>query len=155
MRPHSLVAYDSTGAVVATLDYLVRYDENGMALGMVDFAVIEEGGGEMTDVWRVSNASGSKVWPEWLGTNAHGMTVELIGPPGNKRIAALVHPSGHRRVRADIEAAIEARISESIGPADIRDLVGGPGRPLELDDEGRTKPRRAPRATTLPLVRRG
>jgi hypothetical protein len=149
-RPHSLIAYDASGVVVATMDYLVRYDENGLAIGLVDFAAHEEAGGELTDVWRVSNAVGSKTWPEWLGTKAHRMTVELVGPPGRKHLAALVHPSGHRRVRADIEAAIEERIRN--GNGDIRGIVGGPGRPLQLDEEGKTKPREKREGSALPLI---
>jgi len=156
MRPHSLVAYDASGVILATLDYVVMYDEDGNALGLVDFAAHEAAGGEMTKVWRHSRAVGSKVWPEWLGAAAHGMTVELAGPPGNKHLTALVHPSGHRRERAEIEARIAERVAAGRGrPADIRDIVGGPGRPLKLDDEGRTKPRPVTPRSTLPLHVRG
>jgi hypothetical protein len=133
-----LLAYDAAGEVIGTLDYLVRYDAEGRALGLVDFAAHEEEGGEHTDIWRVSGAKGSKVWPEWLGGQAHAFRVELTGPAGRKRIAALIHKvSGHRRERATVEAAIRARILEAgDGPADIRDLVGGPDRPIRLSDDG-------------------
>ena len=139
-----LLAYDVAGNVVGTLDYLVRYadDPDRRPLGLVDFAAHEEAGGEMTDIWTASNATGSKVWPEWIGSRAHDFRVELVGPPGRKRIGALVHKvSGHRRERAAIDASIAARI-EAAGdaPADIRALVGGPDRPLHLDAEGRTLP---------------
>jgi len=149
-----LLAYDAAGTVTATLDYLVRYDDDGTPLGLVDFAAHEDAGGEMTDVWNVSGASGSKVWPEWLGGRAHDFRVELVGPPGRKYIGALVHKvSGHRRVRAEIEARIEARIDAAHGqPADIRDIVGGPDRPLLLDDEGKTKARVPTTRPALPLV---
>jgi len=149
-----LLAYDLNGDVVTTLDHLVQCDDAGAPLGLVDFAAHEEAGGEMTEVWTVSNAAGSKVWPEWLGGRAHDFRVELVGPPGRKRIAALVHKtSGHRRVRAEIEAAIDARIDAAHGqPADIRDLVGGPDRPLQLDDEGKTKARVPNTRPALPLV---
>lgn len=151
-----LLAYDASGDIVATLDYAVQYadDEDRTPLGLVDFAAHEEAGGELTDVWNVSNATGSKVWPEWLGSRAHDFRVELVGPPGRKRIAALVHKaSGHRRERAVIEAEIGKRVKAAKGePADIRDLVGGPDRPLHIDDQGRNAPR--PKATRpkLPLV---
>ena len=152
-------------------------------------------------------AKGSKVWPEWIGGAANEFRVELEGPPGRKRIGALVHKaSGHRRERSALEGEINARIEakrseahtqgeatrvvqramlkaerqalakelrsvrqpvalvelylpdqpESAdpepGPVDIRDLVGGPDRPLELDDEGRTKPRSTPKRLNVPIV---
>lgn len=149
-----LLAYDASGKVIATLDYLVSYAADGVPLGFIDFEAHETAGGEMTDIWTVSNAAGSKVWPEWLGGRAHEFRVELAGPPGAKHITALVHKmSSHRRERVAIEAAIQARIDAANGqPADIRDLVGGPDRPLTLDDAGRTKSRPAARPTTLPLV---
>jgi hypothetical protein len=151
-----LLAYDAVGNVVATLDYVVRYDDDGIPLGLVDFAAHEEAGGEMTDVWTSSRAVGSKVWPEWLGGRAHEFTAELVGPPGNKRIGALVHKtSGHRRVRAIIDSVIATRMSEAALahiPADLRDLVGGPDRPLKLDDEGKTVARTPRVRPALPLV---
>ena len=153
-----LLAYLAAGDVVATLNFRVLYDDEWVPLGFVDFLAHEERGGEMTDVWRVEidgvSAAGSKVWPEWLGGRAHDFRVELAGPPGAKRIAALIHKtSGYRRVRAEIEAAIEARIAAAAGqPADIRDLVGGPDRPLNIDDEGRTVARAAVVRPNLPLV---
>jgi len=149
-----LLAYDAAGNVVATLDHVVQYDDNGTPLGLVDFGAHEDAGGEMTDVWTASNATGSKVWPEWIGGRAHDFRVELVGPPGRKRIGALVHKvSGHRRERAEIEARIADRIDAAHGqPADIRDLVGGPDRPLQLDDEGKTKARVPNARPALPLV---
>lgn len=97
-------------------------------------------------------------------------------------IKALVHKkSGHRRIRADIEAAIAERINEkkvkakkegdevrkkakALGlppdgipdpepePADVRDIVGGPDRPLQLDENGRTKPKVKTERSNLPVV---
>lgn len=135
-----LIAYDATGNVIATLDYLVQYAADGAPIGLADFEVHEAAGGDMTDIWNVAGAKGSKVWPEWLGGAAHDFMVDLVGPPGRKRIAALIHKtSGHRRVRVGIEAAIADRITKAKGgPADIRDLVGGPDRPMHLDDMGKT-----------------
>jgi len=102
-----LLAYDGNGDVVATLDHVVARDDHGNVVGLVDFEAHEAAGAEHTDIWNVSNATGSKVWPEWLGGRAHEFRVELAGPPGAKRITALVHrDSGHRRDRAAIEAAI-------------------------------------------------
>ena len=149
-----LLAYDVDGNVVATLDHVVQYADDGTPLGLVDFAAHEDTEGEMTDVWVVSEAKGSKVWPEWLGARAHDFRVELVGPPGRKRIAALVHKtSGHRRVRAEIEARIAARIDAAHGqPADIRDIVGGPDRPLQLDEQGEMKARVPSARPALPLV---
>lgn len=137
-----LIAWDASGEVIATLDALVRYDGRGDPIGLVDFASAERSGplrlreDGSAGFWRVDRAVGSATWPEWIGSRAHDFRVELDGT----RIVALVHKaSGMRRERAVIEAAIEERIAAANGkPADIRDLVGGPDRPLILDDEGRT-----------------
>lgn len=150
-----LVAYDADGNIVATLDYVVQYDNDidRTPLGVVDVGVVEESGGEMTSVWVVDGAAGSKVWPEWIGARAHDFRVELVGPPGQKRIGALVHKtSGYRRERAAIEAAIEA-VPVVNGKKDIRAIVGGPERPLILNDEGRNA--LPPNRPELPLMRKG
>jgi len=139
MTPHALLAYDADGNVIATLDYVVARDEHGEATGLVDFAAHEANGGEHTDIWNVSNAIGSKVWPEWLGGAAHDFRVELAGPSGAKHIAALIHKtSGHRRKRKAIEAAIAAVEPDAAEARDIRPIVGGPQRPLALDADGKT-----------------
>jgi hypothetical protein len=175
-HPGMLIAYDDNYNVIGTMDHCVLYDEDKKPIGLVDFAAHEEAGGDNLAIWNVNGeidgqpfvARGSKVWPEYLGARAHEFKVELEGPAGAKRIAALVHKkSSHRRVRADIEAAIEERIKvardkaeEAVEaanvqnrdkgrfvstpravvqpePVDIRDLVGGPDRPLEMDENGR------------------
>ena len=150
-----LLAYDSQGQIVATLNYMVAKDEAGRVVGVIDFDAHERAGGEMTQVWHHEGATGSKTWPEWIGGRAHDFRVELAGPAGNKRIAALVHKvSGVRRERAAVEAAIAARIAAANGePADIRDIVGGPDRPLILDDDGRTKARVPAVMPNLPTIR--
>jgi hypothetical protein len=129
-----LLAYDDAGTVVATLDYMVTYDASGRPIGLVDFAAHEAAGGEAT-VWWVVNGpvKGSKVWPQWLGSRAMDYRVTLTGKAGHKRISALVHrDTGERIERKTIEKAITARIKAAQGaPADIRDLVGGPDRPLK------------------------
>jgi hypothetical protein len=153
--PHALLAYDAAGNVVATLDHMVARDAVDDVIGLVDFAAHEDAGGEHTDIWVVEGATGSKVWPEWLGSQAHDFRVELAGPPGAKHIAALIHKtSGHRRERAAVEAAIAAVEPDAQGARDIRHIVGGPTRPLELDSDGKTVPRR-PNAGTpahLPII---
>ena len=151
-----LLAYDAAGNVVATLDVMVQHADDGTPLGLVDFAAHEAAGGEHTEIWVVSNAIGSKIWPEWLGGRAHEFRVELEGPPGAKYIARLVHrTSGYVRERAPIEAAIARVAPDERGNRDIRQLVGGPDRPLPLDDEGRNAPRPKSRMPDLPLVRMG
>ncbi len=149
-----LLAYDAAGVVVATLDHLVQYDDDGNVIGLVDFGAHEESGRDNTAIWTVSNATGSKVWPEWLGGAAHNFRAELQGPPGRKHIGALVHKtSGYRRERAAIEAAIAARIVEAgTEPADLRDIVGGPDRPLILGATGRDAPRPVSVGPTLPVI---
>jgi hypothetical protein len=140
-----LLAYDAGGNVVGTLDFMVRYDDTKPErppLGLVDWAEHELAGGSLTDVWVVNNAVGSGSWPEWLGSRAYDFSVELQPgmAPGNYGIRALVHKvSGFRRERAAVQARIAARIAASHGdPADIRDIVGGPDRPLRIDADGRT-----------------
>jgi hypothetical protein len=133
-----LVAYDAAGNVIATLDHMVAKDADGNVTGLIDFAAHQDADGEHTDIWQVSSAVGSKVWPEHLGSQAHDFRVELAGPPGGKHIAALVHKtSGHRRERASIEAAI-ATAPDVNGARDLRHIVGGPQKPLHLDADGKT-----------------
>ena len=152
----SLLAYDAAGAVVACLDSMVSMDEDGRAVGLIDFEAHERAGGRLRDVWEHSEAVGSATWPEWIGGRVYDFRVELDASPGTSRarIAALVHKtSGHRRERGVVEAAIEARIVAAHGaPADIRDLVGGPGRPLRLDAVGRTAPRLSSQRPVLPVI---
>lgn len=108
----ALIAYDSSGNVVATLDHVIAKDEDGNVVGLIDFEAHEAAGGRLRDIWEQSNAVGSGTWPEWIGGRAYDFTVELDPHPGpaRARIAALIHKgSGHRRVREDIEAAIERR----------------------------------------------
>lgn len=146
-----LIAYDATGNVIATLDHVVASDDRGNAIGLVDFAAHEEAGGKFRGIWTVDGAVGSGVWPEWLGSAAYEFRVELTGAT---RIGALTHKaSGHRRERAVIEAAIAARKADAgDGPVDLRDLVGGPDRPLALDANGRTVLRAKATRPNLPLV---
>lgn len=153
MKP--LLAYDATGAVVATLGHMVARDDGGNVVGLVDFAAHEDAGGSLTDIWRVSNAVGSGTWPEWLGAQAHAFSVVL--DPQTKRITQLIHKtSGFRRVRAQIEAAIAAAPPDANGVRDIRAIVGGPQRPLALDNNGMTVAASATSGTPahLPLVGR-
>ena len=148
-----LIAYDATGSVVGTLDYMVAQDGQGNVIGLIDFAAHEAAGGKLRDIWEVSGAAGSGTWPEWIGSPAHDFTVELDG----KRIAALVHKaSGHRRDRSAIEAAIAAVEPDANGVRDIRHIVGGPQRPIALDDQGRTVARRVTAGTQphLPIIGR-
>lgn len=126
-----LIAYDAAGNVIATLDYLVALDGDGHAVGFVDFEGHARSGGDLLDVWQVSDAAGSGYWPENLGSRAHEFTIERH----QGRISALVHKvSGHRRER---EAVTD---------------TGSQTRPLALDDEGRTATRTGT-GTTLPVRR--
>jgi hypothetical protein len=154
MRLSSVLAYDSNGDVVATLDYVVARNEEGQVIGLIDFEAHELAGGELTDIWRVDNAVGSKTWPEWLGGHAHDFRVELEGEPGRKRIKALVHrDSGHRRERAGIEESVAKAVAAAgTEPADLRELLGGPGRPMTLDSGGRTRRRPAQPRLAVPIL---
>lgn len=146
----SLLAYAPNGDVVAGLDYMVARDESGAVVGLIDFAAHEAAGGKLRDIWRVEDAAGSATWPEWLGGQAHAFRVELTG----KKITALVHKaSGYRRERAAVEEEIAKRIEAAAGkPADLRDLVGGPTRPLVLDAGGKTAGRSVQPGTRLPVL---
>lgn len=150
----SLLAYDADGKVIATLDHAVARGPNGKVVGLLDFAAHEDAGGEALDIWRVDGAAGSKTWPEFLGGGALGFTVEKDGPAGRKHLSALVHPSGHRRERAAVEAAIAKVKPDAKGRRDIRHIVGGPTKPLLLDDRGRTKRPETVTAPRLPIISR-
>jgi hypothetical protein len=133
---------------------MVALDPDGNARGIIDFAAHEDAGGAHTDIWVVQGAAGSKAWPEWIGDAAYDFTVELDGPPGAKHIAALVHrKSGYRRERDAIEAAIDEAPVVGHHTVDLRAIVGGPGHPLTLDEDGRTESRpRSGSPDHLPLV---
>lgn len=184
----SLIAYDSNGNIVATLEHVVAKDEDGKVIGLIDFAAHEDAGGRLRDIWENDQAVGSATWPEWLGGRAYDFKVELDPNPGaaRARIKALVHKkSGHRRSRADIEAAVAERTNEAKAQAkqrgeaqrnflrsrgakeetvveftdppvkvDLRDLLGGPNKPLLLDDDGKTKQRPKVERPNLPIVGR-
>lgn len=140
-----LVAYDEDGKIIATKDFHVLYDEthpDRPPVGLVDWGEMEEHDmpfarrpdRDVPGGWFVPDAVGSAFWPEWLGGAATAFRVELDG----KKIRALVHrESGIRRERSAIDAAIAERIEAARGEAaDIRDLVGGPMRPLRVDERG-------------------
>lgn len=148
-----LFAYDGSGKIVATQEYMVAKDAAGNVIGLIDFEAHELAGGKLRDIWVVQDAVGSGTWPEWLGIQAHSFRVE-IGPTG--RIDALVHQvSGFRRERIGIVQAIAAAPMMAGGLADLRAILGGPNRPLILDALGRTVGRSpVPSGTspTLPVV---
>lgn len=150
-----LIAYDSDGNVVGTLDHLIHLDGDGNP-HLIDFEAHEAAGGEHTDYFRVEGVEvkGAKVWPEWLGKHAHAFRVELEGPAGQKRIAALIHKeSGHRRDRASIEAVIAATPIVD-GARDIRHIVGGPTKHLQLDERGQTKHHEHKPLSHVPMIGR-
>jgi hypothetical protein len=157
--PGILLAYDAEGNVVGSLESLVARDEEGRAIGLVDFMAHEAQGGkfrltEDRGIWNYSGAVGSGVWPEWLGPRAAEFKVELDRRHKHP-IRRLVHrQSGHVRDRAQIEQAISDR-ADAAGeePVDLRDIVGGPGRPIPLDADGRTAPPLRRHLAGVPLVR--
>jgi hypothetical protein len=121
-----LLAWNASGDIIAARLKQVVYDDQGSALGLVDFEAHELAGGALTDIWRVWTrrddeprvyAVGSGTWPEWLGPAVRDFRVEadprpLVGVGGHHRIKALIHKgSGYRRERADLERAIEERLA--------------------------------------------
>ena len=149
------IAYDATLNPFGSLDHMVARDADGNVTGLIDVEAHELAGGKLRDIWEVPGAAGSGTWPEWLGSAVFDFRVEL-GP--DKRISALVHKvSGYRRERAAIEAAVAQRKAATPEgePVDLRDILGGPNRPLILDDQGRTVGRSPTNAGTpahLPII---
>lgn len=179
----SLIAYDANGEVVATLGHMVARDEDGNVTGLVDFEAHENAGGRMRDIWVKRSAVGSATWPEWIGAAIYDFRVELDPDPSpvRARISALVHKkSGHRRERAAIEVEIERRHEQARAEVaarkspgwkaavnrirgievderpvvDLRDLLGGPGKPILLDEDGKTRARPKAKPVNLPVVKR-
>lgn len=145
-----LLAFDATGNILATLDWLVVAPTPDGAV-IVDFEAEEAQGHDLAAIYPVAGAVGHGTWPEYLGGQFHEFRVELDSAG---RVSALVRkpraaftdsrgqvhsqvPGGHRRERLAVEAAIAAAPSIA-GGRDIRHIVGGPQRPLALDDQGRT-----------------
>ena len=150
-----LIAYDAAGNIVATLDHLTARDEDGNVTGLVDFEAHELAGKELTDIWTVEDAVGSGTWPEWLGAQAHDFKVELAGSGQRHKILGLTHRrSGFQRSRGEVMQRINDRKrAAGNAPADIRDIVGGPTKPLLLDANGRNRPRlRSLTAAMLPVM---
>ena len=147
-----ILYFDAAGNVVGSLDALVDRSPEGDAIGLVDFEAAELAGDRLRRFGAVgwtdsatgitTYAAGAATWPEWLaGGKLAEFRVELEPnpAPARARIRALVHrTSGYRRERAAIEAAIVAVEPDASGTRDIRHLVGGPTRPLQLDADGRT-----------------
>lgn len=126
------LGYDEDGHVIAGLHVLVRYVDGEPQL--VDFEELEAQG-ILASVWNPSGVSGTGSWPEWLRAEdaiQHDVALDEQG-----RITSVQRRGGIVRSRADITAEIESRLREGEGVADIRDLVGGPDRPLVLDPQGR------------------
>ena len=84
-----LIAYDSDGNVVASLDNVVVSDTDGKLLGTVDLAAHEA-----ADLWKVDGATGSAVWPDKIPGSAHDYRVKLKA----KRIIALEHKVTGKRL---------------------------------------------------------
>lgn len=166
-----LVAYDTSGQIIATLWKAVQTADDG-TVGMVDF-LAAEASGPLTEVWHVPGAAGSGTWPEWLGSGAHMFKV-VRDPSHPHPIRELVHvgrpatadessqpipaipASGHRRIRDDIEAAVQARLGQALADAaptvDIRDITGLPDEPLQLLPDGTTRPPQSRLIPRLPWI---
>lgn len=154
--PTCILFWDVDGNVIGTLDYMVSYDEQGRPLGLVDFEAFELAGGRLREVAEHGRAVGSGTWPEWIGGQAMDFKVEVRagGRGGTHMITALRHKvSGHRRDRVAIQAAVDEAMTGK-GPGDVVDLrpvLGGPGRSLRLDREGRSVARVPRGRPVLPL----
>jgi hypothetical protein len=123
----SLLAYDTSGAVIGTLEWLMVPKDEGYVL--VDFEASANAGIRLRELWEVAGAMGSGYWPEYLGGAAHDYDVRLSGG----QITSLVHRrNGSRRDLLTIQAAIAATPIRD-GARDIRAIVGGPDRPVRPD----------------------
>jgi len=120
----SLLAWNQYGEIVATLDGV---NDGARA---IDLAEQEAAGVKLKTFWNVSGAVASGTWPEHLGAAAHDYRVEVsLGAPA--QIVALVHrTTGERRDRAVIEQVVAERRA-GLAPADLSDVVGGPGSPIQ------------------------
>ena len=118
------------------------------ALAVADFAAHEASGKPLRAYGVNGTALGAATWPEWL-THSDLAQMYLELEPGWDRMTdprsrpahalrALIHrDTGQRRERTHIEAAVGRRVAAAgDGAADIRDLVGGPDRPLHLTQGG-------------------
>ncbi len=139
-----LLAYDRNGSVMATLDFLVLPDEDGVPQ-VVDFASLEESGGKLRACWDVSGAAGSTYWPEYLGVRAHEFRVR-VDERFNKRARFLEHRrSGVKREREEVDRAIERTIGrtppgrDGLRRVSLQEVRGSPQRPLSLDKDGHTR----------------
>lgn len=163
--PGILLAYDVSENIVAYLEYLVWHDPQGQP-HLVNFEAHEAVGGRLRDVWYVPGAVGSGSWPEYLPPESlEDFRVEL-DHAHPLRIRRLRHKrSGHVRARADIVAEVARRREEAVRAIareanlpddvrlefdvppeiDVRDLVGGLGKPLALDKDGRDAKKRPTR----------
>ena len=155
--PTSLLFYDADGNVVGTLDYMVRYDDDGVPIGLVDFEAHELSGGRLREIVEHGSAVGAGTWPEWLGASAHDFKVQVRpgAKGGTHLIRSLQHSrSGYRRERSDIESALSDLISGT-GPGDVVNvsgILGGPGKHLILDEDGRTAAAVVPVKPDLPVL---
>jgi len=90
-----LIAYDSSGNVVATLGHLVHRDASGRKY-LVDLEAAEP---DVLQIWEVQAAVGAKFWPDAV-VRPHDWRVEKSGPDGAKHLSALTHRvSGERLER--------------------------------------------------------
>ena len=140
--------------------YASRRTRTASVVGLIDFAAHEAGRrATARHLGTLRCGRLARHGPNGSAARAHDFRVELDPNPGKARarIKALVHKqSGHRRERADIEAAISGRIEqakrEGKKAADIRDIVGGPDRPLLIDEKGKTKKREKVQRPNLPVI---
>lgn len=152
-----LIGYspDADGRLVVTRtvdSWTVIADDHETVLGLLDFEAYEAAGRKFrlrlgaearadgpVGIVHFDSVTGVGSWPEWI--RAVGEFAVEIDPGATHPIRRLVHlRSGHVRERTEIEARIAQRIAEADAerPADLRDIVGGPDRPLALDGAGRT-----------------
>lgn len=145
-----MVAWNADDEIIATFSFMAKRDDDGEVIGHYDFEAHELAGGDMTLLWKVPGAVASATWPEFIGMRAHDFRVRRRpGPKGvTHLITALEHKvSGHRRERVDVEAKLVARRAshkaslppgqEGVVYTPVGDIVGGPGKPLPLGDDGR------------------
>lgn len=171
----SVVAKDNDGNVVGLVDFAAHEEAGGRLRDIWD----REGaaGSATWPEWIGAQAYDFKVELDANPGNARAKIAALVHKKsGHRRDRASIEAAVQERIndrkmdarkkgdamRHDLrQRGMAAEMLELVQDpeaeaADLRDLLGGPGKPLLLDEDGRTRPRPAKsQRPALPVVRKG